>query len=268
MVLGPPTMTTWARGRRTRLTSDPRSAAGDVDHQVISRCALGEVLPGVVDHLVGTQRRHHVQVPAAAHSRDFGPQGFGDLDRERAYAACRPVHQDMLACVDRAFVPQSLKGGERGHRDRRSLLEREPGGLGSQRDVFADRYQLGKRARGGAVDLVPRQKTGDAVADSLDHAGEVGAQSLTGWLGQSESGSSDVRSPGEGEPVERVGRSSSNPDQDIGFTDLGLFDVARVRGHQAGHIGRKRSPAPEQGIATAPGRLRGSGVPTLPDRAA
>ena len=98
----------------------------------------------------------------------------------------------------------------------------------------------------------------DAVADSLDDAGEVGAEPLAGWLGQSESGSGDVRGPGEGEPVERVGRRSSNADQDIGITDLGFLDVVQFEDIRraisvVNDLHRYRVLRPPQAVSEAPG---------------
>ena len=46
-----------------------RRPADDVKYQVVGLSILGEIFPGVVDHLVGTQRLHQLQVRAAADRR-------------------------------------------------------------------------------------------------------------------------------------------------------------------------------------------------------
>src|SRR6266540_5289178 len=51
----------------------PRPVTRDVEHQVVALPAQGEVLTGVVDDVVGSERSGHVDVPRAADAGYFCP---------------------------------------------------------------------------------------------------------------------------------------------------------------------------------------------------
>jgi hypothetical protein len=51
----------------------------DVEDDVVAVAGVGEVLPGVIDDVVGAERPHQVQLAGAADAGDFRSQCLGDL---------------------------------------------------------------------------------------------------------------------------------------------------------------------------------------------
>src|SRR6185437_7166343 len=97
-------------------------AAREVQHQVVAPRPPGEVLGGVVDHLVGADRGDQAGVARAAYAGDLRAERAGDLHGEGADAARRAVDQDLLAGPQPAVVAQAAQGGQRRHRHGRRLL--------------------------------------------------------------------------------------------------------------------------------------------------
>ena len=104
-----------------------------VQDEVVALAIPGEVVGRVVDDVVGTDGADHLEIPRAADAGHLRPERLGDLDRERADAAGRPVDEDPLAGLHAAVVAQGLERDHRGHRNRGGLLERDVRGLGRQR---------------------------------------------------------------------------------------------------------------------------------------
>ncbi len=139
-------------------------------------------------HLVGEVQRPRVhdavdpQCPevlallgSAGGGEDLGPGAAGHLDGREADAAGRRMDQDALSRAEPAQVFQGVRRGEERDRQRRGLLEAEPGRL--------DRDQLGPRhdmtAEGEAGDrqhLVADAQLGDALTDSRDPAAALGTE--------------------------------------------------------------------------------------------
>ena len=84
-----------------RLTSTPQAVA------------IGEVVVGVVDDVVGADRADHVRVPRAGDTGDLGTQSLGDLHGEGAHASRRPVDEHLVSRLDMSVVAQELQGGGR-----------------------------------------------------------------------------------------------------------------------------------------------------------
>jgi hypothetical protein len=109
------------------------------------RMTSGEVLPGVVDDLVG-DRADQAGFRRAGHAGDRGPEGLGELHGVAADAARGADDQDLLPSPDSPGA-QALQGGEPGDRDDRGLLEAQPGGLADQVCPLAQR-RIRRMSRG------------------------------------------------------------------------------------------------------------------------
>ena len=91
---------------------EPRRAAvaADVEDQVIALAAVGEVLPGVVDDLVGADRADQAGFRGAGHPSDLGAEGFGELHGVGTDASRGTDNQDVLPGPDMPGA-QALQGG-------------------------------------------------------------------------------------------------------------------------------------------------------------
>src|SRR5215472_7612793 len=81
-----------------------RLAACHVDERVITLAAPGEVFLCVIDDMVRAERPDQLHLGSAADAGHLGAERFGDLHSEGAYAACRPVDQNFLLCLDPSLV--------------------------------------------------------------------------------------------------------------------------------------------------------------------
>ena len=64
-----------------------RPIAPDVEHHLEARLEVAERSLGVIQHLVGSQRLYELELGTAAHTRDRGPESFGELHRKAAEVA-------------------------------------------------------------------------------------------------------------------------------------------------------------------------------------
>jgi len=116
--------------------SAPRQAASGcwpARSRIVALPAAGDVLPGVVDDVVGAERADQLGVADAAHADDVSAEGLGDLHGERADASRCAVDQHRLAGLHLADVAQALQGGDGGDRHRCGLLDGQAVGLGGSR---------------------------------------------------------------------------------------------------------------------------------------
>ncbi len=145
---------------------------GDVEDQVVVVGAVGEVVAGVVDDVVGAEGSHQVELRGAAHAGDLGAEGLGQLHGVAADAAGCADDQHVLARLDPAVVGQRLQRG--GGRDRHDggLLEGEVARLAGEL-VLAGHGVLGERALADAEHLVADGEPGHRRADRDDGAGDV-----------------------------------------------------------------------------------------------
>ena len=74
-----------------------RPMRDEVEDEVVRLDGAGEVLAAIVDHLVGTQRPHELQLAGVVDPGDVRADALGELDRERARAATGPVDQHPLS---------------------------------------------------------------------------------------------------------------------------------------------------------------------------
>src|SRR5262245_43747972 len=95
----------------------------------------------------------------------LGAERLGNLDRERSDTAGGPVDQDLLARPHLPPVPDSLQGGDPGHRKGCRLLERGPSWLRDHHAAPGARVLSKAAARGGTAapseHLIARAQIGD-----------------------------------------------------------------------------------------------------------
>ncbi len=140
---------------------------------------LGVVDLPVVDHVIGAQGAHEIQLVGARHAGDLGVHGLRDLDDERADVAGRAVDQDAVAGPDRPAVatPKPLEREDRRVRQRGGLLERHAGrhrleGLLARAGVLGEGAGVPGREHVGE-DLVAGLEAGHAGPDRLDDARRI-----------------------------------------------------------------------------------------------
>ena len=200
------------RGERSP-TGGHRSVGHEVQDEVVRLAADGEVLGPVVDHLVGTQRPHELELAAVVDTGDMGTPALGQLDGEGARPPSPAVDQNPspLRSPDRA-----LQCDRAGLRDGRRLREGELGWLAGQCRLRGDR-ELRKAALEleiVPVDLVAGLEAGHAGAHGLDPAGDVGAERRTPRRPQPTQARVEGRAT-QTLPVTEVDRRRRDPDQHL-----------------------------------------------------
>ena len=93
-------------------------------NQVITLRAFPEILPRVIDNLIGAERSRCIHIPGAAHGSDFRPERLGNLDGKCTNTARRAIQQNRVARLDVSFIAKTLKGGKCRERYRCGLLKR------------------------------------------------------------------------------------------------------------------------------------------------
>ena len=64
-----------------------------------------------------------IQIPCAAHGRDFGAERFGDLHCKRPHPTGRPIDQNLLPRLNFPLITQTLQGSDGRHGYGRGFLE-------------------------------------------------------------------------------------------------------------------------------------------------
>ena len=72
--------------------------------QVILLPVLGEIFFLVINDMVCPKRAHHLQIPRAAHRRDFRPERFGNLHGKRSHTTRGAIDQNLLPWLNVSFV--------------------------------------------------------------------------------------------------------------------------------------------------------------------
>lgn len=98
-------------GSQCGLGPPKRARSHGVEDDVVSVAALGEIAGGVVDHPIGAQGRHQVDVSRTADSGDLRAEVFRQLYRVGADAPRRAVDQDPLPRADFRPVPKDVQRG-------------------------------------------------------------------------------------------------------------------------------------------------------------
>src|SRR5436190_21970650 len=95
-----------------------------VENYVVTLVTLREILFGVINHLIGSERSDHFQIAGAANPSYIGAERFGDLDSECTHASRGAVDQDLLARLNLSFIAHSLQCADTRDVDRGCLLNR------------------------------------------------------------------------------------------------------------------------------------------------
>ena len=233
-----------------------RAVAPDVEDEVVAPAVVGDVGVRVVDHVIGAERAHEVDLLGAGDAGDVRSERLGDLDGEGADASRCTDDQHVLTGLHAAAVAQRLQRGDGGDGNGGGLLEaqvrRHPRQL-----VRSRRGVLGERRAAGAVYRLARLESRDLAADRLDDPGELRAEA--GGLGpaQAEAGNADqVGQPGHDVPRAAVKPGRADAYEHRLIADPGHFDVAEVQ-----DISRAVAVAHDR-LHRPPGRLRRFGICT------
>src|SRR6266542_6945052 len=125
----------------------------EVENQVVTLRAFGEILLGVVNDAIRADGPHHVYLRRTAYAGHICAEGLGDLHCERAHASSGAVDQDLLPRPNLSFVAKTLQCRKCRHRYRSRLLKRHVIGLRDQCGL-ASACILGKGPAARAEHLV------------------------------------------------------------------------------------------------------------------
>src|SRR5580704_11011269 len=155
-------------------------AADRIEHGVAARHRAGEILRVVVDHLIGAEAAHIVDIRSAAGGDHASAEIFGELDGETGNTAGAALDQDGLAALKFQRVLDRIDRGQPGQRQRRGIDMRKPVRfLGDEGRRDCDLFAIGaflagaEHAEHRIADLEIR-----AVADGADHAGKIPTRNL------------------------------------------------------------------------------------------
>src|SRR5215831_9624072 len=95
-----------------------------VKNQVVTLPTFGEVLLGVINHAIRTDRSHHVHIPRTANAGNICAERLGDLHRKRTDTSRRTVNQDFLPRLNLSLVAKTLQSSECCNSYRSALLKR------------------------------------------------------------------------------------------------------------------------------------------------
>ena len=99
-----------------------RTVAPDVENKVVAPVAVGDVGLRVVDHMIGAERAHHVDLLGARHAGNVRSEGLRDLHGKRPDAPRRSDDQHALSGLEAPAVAEGLQSGDGGD-GTRGLLE-------------------------------------------------------------------------------------------------------------------------------------------------
>ena len=196
-----------------------------VENQVVAFRALGEILFGVIDDVIGADRSDHVYVSRAAHAGDVCPERLGDLHGERTHASRRAIDQDLLPRLNLSLVAETLQRRDCGDPHGSRLLERQVGRLQRHCSILSNQHVLRERTGPPAENLITWFEPIDVPADRFDRTCKVDAQSCDLWFTQPGPQAHEVRRASHVMPVEWIDGSRANPDQNLVVSWSRLFDV-------------------------------------------
>src|SRR5437773_4391436 len=104
----------------------------EVENEVVTLRAFGEILLGVINDAIGADGAHHLHFPRTAYAGHICAEELGDLYSERAHASPGSVDQDLLPRPNLSLVAKALQCREPRHRYRSRLLKRHVIGLRDQ----------------------------------------------------------------------------------------------------------------------------------------
>jgi len=77
-----------------------RSIAYEIKEQIVALGCTCEILMGVVDHFVGSDRPEQFDIPGAAHPCDMRPKRFSNLQGKSSYAARCAIDENGLSSLN------------------------------------------------------------------------------------------------------------------------------------------------------------------------
>src|ERR1700726_3712379 len=80
-----------------------------VDNYVVAICTLGEILFGVINHVICAERSDKINISSTAYASNFSAERFGDLHRESPDTAGRAIDQNLLPRLNLSFVAHTLQ---------------------------------------------------------------------------------------------------------------------------------------------------------------
>jgi len=150
---------------------EDRAMGDEVQHMVV-RLEPGEVLTVVVDHLVGAEHLHVIQLAGIVDGGDVSAGPLGELDGKRPRTAAGPIDQNPTAGAH-VGCPLQRDRGRLGNG--RGLGEGQCVRLVGQ-SLFRRHCVLGEPAHQGeivTVDLIAGLEPGDTGTDGFDPPGNV-----------------------------------------------------------------------------------------------
>jgi hypothetical protein len=205
--------------------------ARHIDYEIETLPGLGEVLPGVVNDVVGTDRSDHVHVPRAAHTGHARSKRFGDLHGERTHASRRANNQDPLPCLYPSSIAETLKGGECRDGYGCSLLKRDAGRF-RQESVPSTTHEFGEGALAQAEYFITWLKLRDVPAGRLDMPRNIDSQDTGPGFEEAASHAQEIRQPSHVVPIEWIDGSGADSHQHVvGFDSrlVQLLEFQNVR---------------------------------------
>src|SRR4029453_12569480 len=152
-----------------------------VDNYVVAFRALGEILFGVINDVIGAERSNKIDIARATDAGHIRTKCLGNLHRERAHASGSAVDQDLLARLHICLVAHSLQCRHPRYIDRSCLLECQVGRFQRQRARRTRTNIFGKRAASSAEHFI----TGFKLRDVLAHGFVLSIVDSRNYLTQS-----------------------------------------------------------------------------------
>ena len=152
--------------------------ADSVEDDVVRLTVLREVILQVVDHLVGAERAHELDVLRVGDGGDMRAEVLGELNGRCPERPGGAVHDDALL-LERLETPEADQRGKGAVRNRGRLLERQAGGHVRDPSALLHESKLGMGAEAvadGSEDLVADRVLVHPGADLDDDSGEVAAR--------------------------------------------------------------------------------------------
>ena len=201
------------------------AVAADVEDGVVALLAVGEVVAGVVDDVIGAEARTR-SILAVLHTPvTSAPKALAIWTANVPTPPEAPMISTFSPGLHLGAVTHTLQRGDPGDGDRRRLLEGEVCRLAGEQSHLSDGI-LGEGAVTGAVDLVARLELGHVSADGLDRAGQTPAR--VERLGPAEPEAHDAHEVGQAShqvPGAPIHAGRTHPHQDLVVADSGPVDL-------------------------------------------
>ncbi len=182
--------------------------ADRVEDDVVRLAVLGEVFLRVVDHPVGSERSHELEVLGVTHRGDVGFEVPGELHPRGADGPGRAVDEDPLA-LPQICPSQAPQCVESSVADRCGLLEAHTGRLVRDSGALphADELRVCPEPEPTAAeDVVTDRKLADGCADCFDLSRQLVAEDSLPRSAEARDQAADER---DGQAATSVGFTSS-----------------------------------------------------------